>query len=314
MKRGLRIAGAALLGLASAGIGGTAYFYRRTMRRSEAKTERTVKMSGTDWKQYEPFMQERKRWMLEQPHRDVYIKSKDGLKLHATYFKGKEENKAVICFHGYTSRGMSDYIGLSKYYLEKGFRMLLVDERAHGESEGEYIGFGCADRWDALEWIRWVMEEAGDEVQILLHGISMGGATVLMTTGIELPQQVKGVVADCAFTSPKFVFIHVLRTMYHLPAFPMIPLADWVNKRLAGYGLDECNAAREARRAKIPALLIHGDKDSFVPCSMCEEIYENYGAVKSKLIVPEAGHAESYYKEREMYEKALDSFIGGVIK
>lgn len=314
MKRGLKTAAAALFSLTSAGLGGTAYFYRRTMKRSQAKTERTIKMSGTDWQQYEFFMKARKKWMLAQSHKDVYIQSKDGLKLHGTYFKGEEGNKAVICFHGYTSKGMSDYIGLSKYYLEKGFRMLLVDERAHGQSEGEYIGFGCADRWDALEWIQWMIKEAGEEVQILLHGTSMGGATVLMATGLELPQQVKAVVSDCGFTSPKYVFKHVLKTMYHLPAFPMIPLADRINKRRAGYGLDECNAAREVRKAKVPALLIHGEKDTFVPCSMCEEIYENYGAVKSKLIVPGAGHAESYYKEREMYEKALDSFIGGVIK
>ena len=135
MKRVIKTAAAALLSLTSAGIGGTAYFYRRTMKRSEAKTERTIKMSGTDWHQYEPFMKARKKWMLSQPHKDVYIKSKDGLKLHGTYFKGEEGNKAVICFHGYTSQGMSDYIGLSKYYLEKGFRMLLADERAHGQSD-----------------------------------------------------------------------------------------------------------------------------------------------------------------------------------
>ena len=87
MKRVIKTAAAALLSLTSAGIGGTAYFYRRTMKRSEAKTERTIKMSGTDWHQYEPFMKARKKWMLSQPHKDVYIKSKDGLKLHGTYFR-----------------------------------------------------------------------------------------------------------------------------------------------------------------------------------------------------------------------------------
>ena len=104
----------------------------------------------------------------------------------------------------------------------------------------------------------------------------MGGATVLMTAGLELPAQVKGIVSDCAFTSPKEVFTHVLHTMYHLPAFPMIQIADRVNRKRAGYGLDECNAAREVRKAVIPALLIHGSADTFVPCRMCEEIYQNY--------------------------------------
>ncbi|MCD8365725.1 MAG: alpha/beta hydrolase [Clostridiales bacterium] len=225
--------------------------------------------------------------------------------------KGK---KVVICFHGYTSKGMSDYIGLSGYYLKRGYGMLLVDERAHGESEGKYIGFGCLDRHDALKWIRWVTEKVGEDVQILLHGTSMGASTVLMASGLSLPEQVKGIVSDCAFTSPKHVFTHVLHSMYHLPAFPMIPVSDAVNKRKAGYGLDECNAAREVKKAKVPILFIHGDADTFVPCSMCDEIYENCASPKTKLIIKGAAHAESYYKDPEAYEKALDAFTEGLFQ
>ena len=162
---------AALLGLAAAAeAGGTAYFYRRTMMRYNAKTERTIKMSGVDWEKYFPLMHERSAWMMEQPHEDVWITSHDGLKLHGTYFKGDGGNKAVICFHGYTSKGLNDYGSLSWYYLKHGFRMLLIDERAHGESEGTYIGFGTMDRLDGMEWIRWMIQEAGEDVQILLHG------------------------------------------------------------------------------------------------------------------------------------------------
>lgn len=314
MKGIVRGAAAVLGMLTAAELGGCAYFYRRTMKRSNAKVERTMKMAGTDWSQYFPLIEKRKEWLLAQPHEEVWITSSDGLKLHGTYFPGEEGKKAVICFHGYTSKGMSDYIGLSDYYLKHGYRMLLVDERAHGESEGTYIGFGCKDRIDALGWIRWMIQKAGKDVQILLHGTSMGGATVLMTTGLELPIQVKGVVSDCAFTSPKYVFTHVLKSMYHLPAFPMIQIADKVNQKKAGYGLDECNAAREVRKAKIPALLIHGDADTFVPCSMCEEIYQNYAAPKTKLIIKGAAHAESYYKDMEAYEKALNTFTGGIMK
>ena len=110
------------------------------------------------------------------------------------------------------------------------------------------------------------------------------------------------------------MFTHVLHSMYHLPAFPMLNIADFVNRKKAGYGLDECNAAREVRKAKVPALLIHGSRDTFVPCSMCEEIYRNYAGPKRKLIVSGAGHAESYYKDPEAYEAALDEFTGGIIK
>ena len=150
MKKKLTIAAVFLGLLTVAEAGGSAYFYRRTMKRGNAKKERTIKMAGTDWNQYMPLIQKRKEAMLEQPHEDVFCVSEDGLQLHATYFPYGDRRKIVICFHGYTSQGMSDYVGLSDYYRRQGFSMLLVDERAHGDSEGEYIGYGCLDRIDAL--------------------------------------------------------------------------------------------------------------------------------------------------------------------
>lgn len=311
-KIGTLAAFAGLLTIAEAGS--SAYFYRRTMQRNNADVKRTMKMSGTDWEQYSPLMKERKEYMLAQPHRDIFKVSHDGLKLHATYFPNPSSNKVVICFHGYTSEGMNDYIGLSNYYLKRGYGMLLVDERSHGKSEGKYIGFGCLDRKDAMIWIHMIIEMCGNDVQILLHGTSMGGATVLMASGLNLPCQVKGIISDCGFTSPKYVFTHVLHSMYHLPAFPMIQIADYVNKKKAGYGLDECNAAREVKKAKVPILLIHGDSDTFVPTYMCDEIYNNCASKKKKLIVKGAAHAESYYKDMSAYENALNDFIGGIIK
>jgi hypothetical protein len=289
------------------------YFYRRTMMRSNAKVERTIKMAGTDWNQYMQFIQERKAYMLSQPHRDVYCQSEDGLQLHATYFPKQGSQKLVICFHGYTSEGMKDFIGLSGYYMKRGYGMLLLDARAHGQSEGKYVGFGCLDRKDALRWINWAVNTCGEDVEILLHGNSMGGATVLMASSLRLPAQVKGIISDCGFTSPKYVFTHVLHSMYHLPAFPVIQIADFMNRRLAGYGMDECNAAREVAHATLPILMIHGDADTFVPSSMCEEIYASCASPKKKLIIRGAAHAESYYKDTKAYEQALDDFIGGII-
>lgn len=311
--------------LATAGVGETVYFYNRTMKRGQAKTDRTMKMSGTDWTKYFPLMEERKKFVMVQPHSDEYITSFDGLKLHATYFpaldhgEGAEaqehtegkmpgKKKVVIGFHGYTGEGLSNHVAIADYFLKHGYAMLLPDARAHGESEGEYIGFGCLDRQDALYWINWVIRKYGEDVSILLYGTSMGGATVLMTSGLELPANVKGIVSDCGFTSPKEVFTHVLNHMYHLPAFPAIQGADLINRKYAGYGMDECNAKREVQKAKVPILFIHGSADTFVPCSMCHEIYENCRSPKRKLIIEGASHAESYYKDMETYEDALTKF------
>ena len=297
----------------AAGTIETAYFYGRTMRRQKVDMERTIKMAGTDWSQYSDILAERKAFMLEQPHEDVYRTSFDGLKLHATYLPAIKETsgkkKVVICFHGYTSKGLSDFTGLTNYYFRHGYAMLHPDARAHGESEGDYIGFGCLDRKDAINWIEWVIQKCGADVEILLHGISMGGSTVLMASGLDLPSQVKGIISDCAFTSPKEVFTHVLKTMYHLPSFPVIQGADFVNKKLAGYGMDECNAKREVAKAKVPILFIHGSKDTFVPAGMCQEIYDCCASPKQMLIVEGAAHGESYFKDMKAYENALDEFI-----
>lgn len=135
-----------------------------------------------------------------------------------------------------------------------------------------------------------------------------------MASGLELPKQVKAIVSDCAFTSAYEVFQSVLKTMYHLPSFPLMNIANWMSKREAGYGLDECNARREVAKAQVPILFIHGDADTFVPCSF---VYQLYGACRSEkklVIIPGASHAEAYYKDTEAYKNAVRSFITSFIK
>ena len=294
-------AGAAAL-LAAGEYALARYFLRRTLMRGKADNKRTQKMAGTDWSVYLPFMEENRQWFLSQSHEDVYIQSEDGLKLHGTYFPGKDPKRAVICFHGYTSRGLNDYPSLARFYMGCGLGVLTVDERAHGDSEGTYIGFGCLDRLDAKKWMA---GRLGEDCELLLQGISMGAATVDMAVGLELPPQVKGAVSDCAFTSAKEVFTSVLKTTYHMPAFPLMDLSDRMAKKEAGYGLDECNARDEVKKAKIPMLFIHGSKDTFVPCSMVHELYEACAAPKDLLIIEGASHAEAYYKDRPAYEAAV---------
>ena len=312
-KKSLKfIAGAVAAGVAAGAAVEYAiasYFFKRTMIRSNAKRERTQDMAGTDWDKYIPHIRECKALLAEMPHEDMYIQSEDGLRLHATYFPCEGSKKLAICFHGYTSEGMNDYSTLAIFYKEHGYHLLLVDERAHGKSEGTYIGFGCLDRHDAKLWIDTMIEKLGEDCKIVLHGDSMGGATVLMTTGLTLPPQVKAAVSDCAFTSAKDVFSSVLKNMYHLPPFPLLNVANGMVKRRAGYALDECNARDEVAKAKIPILFIHGDSDTFVPCSMVHELYEACQTEKKLVIVEGAGHVESCYRDAELYEDAIEEFI-----
>lgn len=290
------------------------YFFNRTMIRSNARRERTQKMAGTDWDRYIPHIRECKEKLMECPHEDVYITSEDGLKLHATWFPREDSKKAVICFHGYTSEGLSDYSTLALFYRNNGYNLLIVDERAHGQSEGRYIGFGCLDRYDARLWIDKVIEMLGEDCKILLHGDSMGGATVLMTTGLKLPTQVKAAVSDCAFTSAWDVFTSVLKNMYHLPAFPLMQIANQMVKKKAGYELNECDARKEVAKAEIPILFIHGSADSFVPCSMVYELYDACPTEKKLLVVEGAGHVESCYRDEALYQGTVKSFIFPIVE
>ncbi len=308
MRKGRLLLGAALLGAAGE-VAVASYFYRRTMLRGNAKRDRTQKMAGTDWDRYIPTIRAAKEWLAEQPQEEVWITSDDGLKLFGRFFPCGSSTKTVLCFHGYTSEGLNDYSTLARFYLEHGFNLLIVDERAHGRSEGTYIGFGCLDRLDAKVWIDYLVKRMGEDSSILLHGDSMGAATVLMTTGLSLPKQVKAAVSDCAFTSAWEVFSAVLKNMYHLPAFPIMQLANRMVLKNAGYELDECNARREVRKAKIPILFIHGKSDTFVPCSMVYELYDACRTEKKLVVIEDAGHVESCYKNPEKYEEAIRSFI-----
>lgn len=313
MKKGKLLLGAAALGAAGE-YAIASYFFHRTMLRANAKRERTQKMAGTDWDLYIPTIHAAKEWLAEQPQEEIWVTSDDGLKLFGRFIPCNDSMKTVICFHGYTSEGLNDYSTLARFYLDNGFNLLIVDERAHGRSEGTYIGFGCLDRHDAKVWIDYVVERLGENCSILLHGDSMGAATVLMTTGLKLPKQVKAAVSDCAFTSAWDVFCAVLKNMYHLPSFPIMQIANQMVKKKAGYELDECNARREVKNAEIPILFIHGKCDTFVPCSMVYELYDACRTEKKLVVIDGAGHVESCYKNPEKYEEAIRSFIFPIIE
>ena len=215
-----------------AGVVGTyviaKHVFNSIIVRSNAKREQTQEMAGTEWEEYIPKIRECREKLILMPHEEMYIKSNDGLKLHATFFPCQDSKKVVICFHGYTSEGLNDYTTLAVFYANNGYNLLIVDDRAHGQSEGQYVGFGCLDRYDAKLWINTMINKIGEDCRILLHGDSMGGATVLMTTGFELPPQVKAAVSDCAFTSAWEVFSHVMKAKYHLPPTPIMKITNHI--------------------------------------------------------------------------------------
>ena len=285
------------------------YFFRFTILRKPTATLDKNINANTDWNKHLDFIHKRKDWLKEKNTEDVFVTSDDGLKLHGTLLECENNNNCVICFHGYTSRGTNEFGAMAKFYHQQNFNIIMVDERAHGDSEGTYIGFGVLDRMDALKWIEYAINRFGKDVNILLHGISMGGATVLMTSGLNLPSNVKTIIADCAFTSAYDVFSHILKRDYHIPKFPIMNVTELMTKRKAGYGYNDVSTLEEVAKTKIPILFVHGEKDDFVPVWMSEENYKACNSEKELLIIKNADHAESYYLDNKTYETAVKKYI-----
>ena len=227
--------------------------------------------------------------------------------LHGVQFS-QESHKYAILFHGYTGAAwqMAPY---AKMFYEMGYSVITPDARAHGESEGAYIGMGWLERPDVLSWIDSVTG-TDPEAEIVLMGVSMGGATVMMAAGEDLPDNVKCIVEDCGYSSVWDEFRLQLKNVFGLPAFPLLDAASLVSKIRAGYSFKEASSVRQLQKATVPMLFIHGDADTFVPFSMLDVVYEACAsAEKEKLVVHEAAHGAAADTDPELYWDTVTAFV-----
>lgn len=250
-------------------------------------------------------------WVEKQAYETWHIASDDGLTLIGYYLTAKKATtKTVILAHGYSSQG-KDMGSFAKFYYEKlGYNVLMPDDRGHGESEGAYIGFGWPDRLDYVLWIRKIVEVVGEHAQIVLHGISMGGATVMMVSGEDLPKQVKVIVEDCGYTSVSDQLAYQLKRMYKLPAFPILHVTSLLTRLKAGYRFSEASALKQLEKNKLPMFFIHGSADTFVPTEMARRLYDACRTDKDIYIAKGAGHGMSYGADTTTYEQKVADFIG----
>lgn len=268
-----------------------------------------LKKNGGNLQEYSGYRgsPEEKEWFAN-IRKDVYIKSEDGLKLHGYEVENKNGNgNYIIACHGY-SGSANDMARYAKWYYSMGYSLIIPDARAHGESEGNVRGMGWLERRDIPIWISKILTEH-KEVEIALFGISMGAATVMMTSGEKLPEQVKAVIEDCGYSSAWDEFQKQLKNMFHLPSFPLMNVASLVTKIRGGYSLKEASAVNQLRNCKLPVLFIHGSKDDFVPFEMLDIVYEAAKTEKIKMAFDGAGHAMSSTKDPENYWNAVRSFL-----
>lgn len=210
--------------------------------------------------------------------------------------------------HGWRSIWSRDFGVIAPFWHDNGCSVLYAEQRGQGESEGEYMGFGMLERHDCLKWVQWVNENNPDNLPVYLVGLSMGATTVLMAAGLELPESVHGIMADCGFTSAHDIWKHVMEENLHLHYGLHAATAEALCKKKINMGPKDYSTVDAMRQCKVPVLFIHGTDDSFVPVTMTYENYKACSSPKQLLIVPGAEHGMSYCVEREKYEAVAKAF------
>lgn len=248
-------------------------------------------------------------YLRDFPRERITIESHDGLKLAGHLFAAENPRGIVIMAHGYRSSAPFDFSGAVQDFNAIGFSCLLIDQRAHGYSEGRHIGFGAAERFDIVQWAQYCKNRWND-LPVVMDGVSMGAATVLMGCSVGYPDNVRAIIADCGYTTPGAICRRTLKRWFKLPPFPVYYAAKVFVKLFAGYDLDGVSTmesiAKMRRENPIPILFAHGRKDDFVPASMSEENYAliNDGSAEI-FLVDEADHGLAYLRDKAGYMAAL---------
>ena len=245
------------------------------------------------------------------PFEKVTIKSKDGLTLVAKYYHVADGAPVDIQCHGYKGNGLRDFSGGLQMSLNNGHNVLLIDHRGQGESSGHTITFGIKERFDVLNWISYINNKFNNP-KIFLIGISMGAATVLMTLGFNLPYNVVGIIADCPYTSPKEIILKVVRDM-HLPSTILAPFITLSAFVLGGFRLNQYSSIKGVENSKLPILIVHGKKDTFVPYKMSENLKTINQNIQLELF-DNAPHGMSYLVDEKRYVNLVRKFVENVLK
>lgn len=247
-------------------------------------------------------------WLKEHHAQDVSIISKDGLKLHGYWIPAENPRGTILMAHGYRSTMLVDFGLAFAFYHALGMNILVPEQRSHGRSEGRYITFGVKESEDMACWIQYHNEFFG-KYQMILSGMSMGASTMLYLADKELPANVKCIIADCGFTSPKAILDKVFRSVTHLPSGPSLWAADLFSRVFAKFRLDEKDTRKVLKNAKLPVLMVHGRSDDFVPCGMTQQGFDACTSEKELLLIEGAGHGVSFLVAKETYIKSVIAFL-----
>jgi len=259
---------------------------------------------------YEPYREKMLGWLSEVrniPHKEYHIKSFDGLNLYGKFYEYQKGAPIELMFHGYRGRGERDLCGGVQRCFALGRSAFIVDQRTAGKSEGNVISFGINESRDCLAWVDFLIKTFGDDVKIIMTGISMGASTVMIAAGDALPTNVIGVLADCGFTSAKEIIKLVIKEM-KLPADILYPFVKLGARLFGRFDLEKTSAIDSMTKCTVPVIFIHGEDDDFVPCYMSKKAYDACVSPKKLLTVKSAGHGLAYIIDRDLYIKSVKEF------
>ena len=265
-----------------------------------------------DYLTYQPFAETFKAYrnLFDSFNKEIItIKSYDKTKLVGTYIEGEKKNKVVLMFHGYMSKARNDFSSMLDYY-KWGTSFILVDQRGHYRSDGKYITFGYKERFDVKCWCKYIVERFGEDVQILLAGVSLGASTIMMASDVGLPKQVVGIAADCGFVSAKQEMKFVIRNA-KIPFQGLLfaGINMWAHF-LGGFDIDDIKTSGALYNSDIPLLLIHGDEDDFVPYESSVINFESSRApIKYFETFKSAVHGGSYLEHPHEYVSCVEKFL-----
>lgn len=248
--------------------------------------------------------------------RDTFIYAADNeTRLHAYYIRADRPTaQTAVIVHGYTDNAIRMFHIGYLYSHDLHYNVLLPDLRYSGLSDGDAFQMGWFDRLDVGQWIRTAPQLFGDSLKVVVHGISMGAATTMMTSGEEQPSYVKCYVEDCGYTSVWDQFAKELKEQFGLPTFPLLHVASRVNQLQNGWNFAEASALEQVKKCTRPMLFIHGDKDDFVPTWMVYKVYEAKPGIKELWVVPDAAHAVSYRDNTAAYTHTVGYFVNKYCK
>jgi len=250
------------------------------------------------------------QWVQE----SITIPSPHGYQLFGLYFPRADANTTVIIVHGI---GCNHYCSVkyAEIFRQRGFNLLLVDLRYHGNSGGDNISFGYYEKYDIQAWVDWVIarceQTQPDKIcRVGTHGESLGAATVLQHAAID--SRLNFVIADCAYANLVDEVAYRFKVERHMPCFPLVPITSGITKLRAGFAFGDAAPIKTMAQVKTPVLFIHGQADDYTPPAASIALHAAKPEPKMLYLVPDAGHARALVHDPDKYAQVVAAFLAGI--